>query len=83
MKILLMVLQMLPLLLEVIKSVEKFIPGSGNGKEKLIMVKDIITTTYTEAATLMPVIEKIVGIAVSTANKTGAFDEAKPVVPAK
>jgi hypothetical protein len=74
-----MVLQIIPALLEIISSVEKMIPEGNKGKEKLGMVKDIVAVSYEGANEIMPQVEKIVNIAVHTANKTGAFK--KPLPP--
>ena len=77
MKTLLLVLQLGPALIELISAVEKFFPESGKGKEKLELLKSILTTAYSEITELMPIIEKVVELVVDFANKIGAFKTSK------
>lgn len=67
------ILNIVPALLRVIVSVEECFPQAGAGKEKLGMVKDIMTAAYSGIASLLPAIEQIVTVVVSFANSIGAF----------
>lgn len=71
-----LVIQLLPLVFEAIKAVEKLIPQKGMGVEKKSMVLGIIQSTDPEAykqaaATLSDVVDKSVGVL----NQTGAFKD--------
>lgn len=84
MNYLLMILTLLPKILDAIKSIQEFIPKEGAGQAKLEMLKDIMTETSPEAQKMMPAVERIVTIAVNTANKTGVFtSQAVPIPPSK
>lgn len=68
-----MILQIIPLLIEVLKAVEASIPGSGKGKEKLAMVKQILEATDETVSQIWPNLEKIISVVVSTFNAVKAW----------
>jgi hypothetical protein len=67
------ILQIVPDLLMIVAAIEKFFPESGAGKEKLEMLRRIMSEAYTELSELWPVIEKIVSVIVEFANGLGTF----------
>ena len=73
MQTLILILQLIPLLIEVIKAVEKALPAAGYGSEKIEAVRKIMETSYAGIAEAWPTIEKIIGIIVELFNKTGVF----------
>ena len=73
MKTLLLVIQLIPVLINLIKAIEEAIPEAGWGAEKLKAVKEILQTSYDGIAEIWPIIEKIIAIVVSLFNKTGKF----------
>ena len=76
------VVQILPMMLQMIKSVEEAVPGGGNGKDKMSMVRQALEVVVQESGDLKmsfeeiwPTLEKIIGIAVRTFNATGIFSK--------
>ena len=65
------ILQIIPMLIQVIKAVEEAIPFSGKGKEKLDAVINIVDSMG-ELAKQIP-LEKIISILVNLFNITGVF----------
>lgn len=80
MKYFLLVLQIVPALIEMIKAIEAAIPGTGKGEQKLAAVREIIETAYEQSGEIWPVVQKVIGILVSLFNSTGAFTTSKPVI---
>lgn len=72
-QIVLLVLQLVPAIINVVKAIEQAIPGSGLGSEKLAAVKEILASAYENAEEIWPVLEKIIRILVDVFNKTGVF----------
>jgi hypothetical protein len=68
-----MILSLIPSLIKAIAAVEEVFPQSSAGAAKLDMVKNIMTVSYSGISEAMPIIEKIIGIVVTTANNIGAF----------
>lgn len=73
MKVLLLVIQIVPALIQLIKSIEDILPNAGLGTDKLEAVRKIIEATYEGAAEIWPTIEKVIGVLVALFNKTGLF----------
>jgi hypothetical protein len=69
----LLILQMVPALLKIIKSIEEAFPEGGNGAEKLALVHKMLTEMYGGITDIWPTIEKLVGYIVEFANNIGAF----------
>lgn len=68
-----LILQLIPIILEIIKAVEAQIPESGMGKEKLQFVKDVLMSTIPQVEEILGMVEKIVSSAVTLYNSTGVF----------
>jgi hypothetical protein len=69
----LMVVQLIPAIIEVVQAVEKMLPETGLGAEKLAMVRSMLTAAYNGLEDAWPSIEKVVGVIVEFANKLGVF----------
>jgi len=78
MKNLLLIAQLLPLVIQVMKSVEAAIPDAGKGTEKLKMVREILELADDSIAAIWPLLEKVIGILVSGFNATGIFAKKAP-----
>jgi len=83
MKYFLVIMQIIPALINVIKAIEAAIPGTGKGEEKLAAVRQIIEVTYSEAAAVWPMIQGVIAVLVNLFNKTDAFKivDPAPVFP--
>lgn len=73
MKVLLLVIQMVPALIELIKALENALPIAGIGGEKLAAVRKIIEATFDGAQEIWPVVEKVISVLVDLFNATGIF----------
>ena len=71
---LLMILRIIPALVEIIKTVEGMLPESGKGKEKLELVRQILTIGYEAIDDYWPMLEGIVELIVKFFNKNKVFD---------
>jgi hypothetical protein len=60
-EILKLILQLFPLLIQAIQSVEAAIPQSGKGAEKLDLIKNIIQTSYDNSAKTVATFEQLWG----------------------
>lgn len=74
------VLGLLPVILDAVKSIEAAIPISGKGKEKMDLIKTALQTTYdatnqtkTTFQVIWPQLESIITKVVSVYNSTGIF----------
>lgn len=77
MKVALMVLQMFPLIVSVIKSLEEIFPVPGAGKEKLEIIKTMLESTYGDIKDIWPVLEKLIAKVVAAANALGIFKKSE------
>ena len=73
MKVLLLVAQIVPALIGLIKSIEEALPEAGFGKDKLAAVRKIIEATFEGASEIWPTLEKVISVLVALFNKTGVF----------
>lgn len=73
MKVLLLVAQIVPALIGLIKSIEEALPEAGFGKDKLEAVRKIIESTYEGAAEIWPTLEKVISAIVTMFNAVGIF----------
>jgi hypothetical protein len=69
----LLILQVVPMIVEIIRAIEALIPKSGEGPSKLETVLAIITEAVPKLESAKPQIEKIIGIIVGLCNRTGVF----------
>lgn len=75
-----LIAQLLPIIIEIIKSVEAAIPGVGKGEQKLAAVRAILESASDlvggEAIKeLWPRISTIISALVAVFNKTGEFNK--------
>lgn len=75
-----LVASLLPTIIELIKSIEEAIPGTGNGEQKLAAVRGILETIVTTSeeydfSTLWGVLAKVISTLVSVFNSTGVFNK--------
>ena len=75
MKILLIIIQLIPVLIELLKAVEAAIPGEGKGEAKLAMVRGVIEAGYEGASEIWPSLEKVIAVIVKAFNATGVFSK--------
>lgn len=68
-----LILSLIPLIIELIKSIEAAFPESGKGQEKLKLVKNILIEANSEINNFWPTIEKIISHVVNFCNITGVF----------
>ena len=73
MKTLLLVIQLIPAVMNLVKAIEEALPEAGFGAEKLEAVKEILQTSYDGITEIWPIVEKIIAIVVNMFNKTGKF----------
>ena len=70
------VLSLIPSILAAVRSVEEAIPMSGQGKAKTDMILNIVQAAGDGANQMLPVVQKAIGIVVSTMNAVGVFKQA-------
>ena len=73
MKTALFILQLFPLILKAVVSVEESFPQPGVGSEKLEMIKKILAELAGIATEVLPIVEKVISYIVEFANTIGAF----------
>ena len=76
MKYALLIIQMIPSIIDIIRKVEEMYPEPGAGKDKLALVKSMLQSAYDGVTDAWPQIEKIVGVIVEFANRFGIFKKA-------
>lgn len=67
------IIQLIPLILQLVKAVEENIPESGKGKDKLAFIRSVLTEAYPQISELWGIIEKIIASTVALYNATGVF----------
>lgn len=68
-----LIIQVLPLLIDLIKTIENSIPESGAGKQKLQFIREFLQNVSPELLDIWPTIEKIISSVVSLFNTVGTF----------
>ena len=75
-----LVLSLFPLLVEMIRTVERSIPQPGSGTQKLALVRELVQAVYDAAVDmsarfddLWPVLESVIGALVRIFNLLGIF----------
>lgn len=68
-----LIIQLLPLIIELIKAIENAIPASGKGKEKLEFSKSVLDSAIPDIESIWAALEKIITATVAVMNKTGLF----------
>ena len=66
-------LQILLVIIEIVKMVEKLLPEKGKGAEKLAMVRMMAEQALGDVTAMWPDIERIIGLFVKLANIAGTF----------
>ena len=77
MQTLLIVVQLVPAIIAMIKAIEEALPATGYGADKLAAVREIMENTYAGIKEIWPIIEKVIGILVGLFNKAGVFEAPK------
>jgi hypothetical protein len=67
------VLMLIPALIEAMRAIEDAIPGNGKGEQKLAALRGIIAVSYEQAAAIMPIVERVIGVLVDAFNAVGVF----------
>ncbi len=70
---LLQLLKIIPVLFEIIKSIEAALPEGGKGKEKLQLVRAFVENIFGDISEIWPNLEKIIATIVAFLNTTGVF----------
>jgi hypothetical protein len=73
MKNILIILQIIPFIIKIMREFEESIPESGAGSDKLASIKKILDALLDNSEALWPTLEKIIGIIVTLFNAKGAF----------
>lgn len=73
MQTLLLIAQLIPAIIALIKAIEEALPSAGFGSEKLAAVREILENTYAGVKEIWPIIEKVIAVLVGLFNKTGVF----------
>jgi hypothetical protein len=72
-----LIVQVLPIILEMTKQIEDAIPERGNGKEKLSFVRDVFEHAMPEVMHIWGHVEFIVSRVVNLYNAVGIFHKSK------
>lgn len=67
------IVQLIPLILQLVKAVEDNIPEGGKGKDKLAFIRNVLTDAYPQISDMWSIIEKIIASTVALYNATGVF----------
>jgi hypothetical protein len=73
MKTFLLIVQLIPSLITLVKDIEGAIPQSGQGAAKLAAVRGILEATYEGITEVWPAVEKVISTLVNLFNATGQF----------
>jgi hypothetical protein len=73
MKTFLLIVQLIPSLITLVRDIEGAIPQSGQGAAKLAAVRGILEATYEGIAEVWPAVEKVISTLVTLFNTTGQF----------
>ena len=68
-----LVLELLPIVVDVVKQLEKIFPDSGQGPMKFELIKNVLQTAYGISNDYLPTIEKMVNVVVDVLNRFGVF----------
>lgn len=68
-----LIVQILPVLIDLIRSIESALPEGGLGKQKLQFVRELIQNIAPELLDNWPMIEKVVSAVVGLFNQIGIF----------
>jgi hypothetical protein len=68
-------LQIVLLVIELVKIVEKLMPEKGKGAEKLSLVRAMVEEAVGDIQEIWPQIERVIAIFVKLANAAGTFSK--------
>lgn len=68
-----LIVQILPLVFDLMDSIEKAIPDGGKGKEKLQYIKETLTTITPQISDIWDKLEKIIDYTVALFNAVGKY----------
>lgn len=80
MKYALMILQLVPVLMDIIRKLEEILPENNKGAEKLAMLRQIVSEVYPEIMKVWGTIEKVVAVLVRLFNEKEVFPPKPPVI---
>ncbi len=67
------IMQYLPTIIAIIRTVEDAIPGKGQGEAKLAAVREMLELADMGFQDALPTVDKLIGILVALFNKAGIF----------
>lgn len=74
------IVSLLPMLIQVIRSVEEAIPGQGKGEQKLVMVRSVLEAAFDASNDiessfdeLWPALQRAIAAIVTALNSSGEF----------
>jgi hypothetical protein len=68
-----LIIQLIPLLLELIKVIEAEVPENGKGSAKLEFIKEVLTNSYPKILEIWGLVEKLISASVTLFNTTNVF----------
>lgn len=68
-----LIVQLLPLIIQLMKQAEELLPQSGKGAEKLALVRSWLEAAAGGLDELWPSLEKIISVTVNMFNRVGIF----------
>jgi hypothetical protein len=68
-----LIIQLIPMILQLVKLVEENIPEGGKGKDKLAYIRDVLTDLIPQVSDMWNIVEKIISSTVTLYNTTGVF----------
>ena len=73
MKTFLLIVQLIPAVIALLKEIESVIPQSGQGTAKLEAVREILEVTVDGFKEIWPALEKVIASLITLFNTTGVF----------
>ena len=73
MKTFLLIVQLIPAVIALVKEIESVIPQTGQGAAKLTAVREILEVTVEGFTEIWPALEKVISSLITLFNTTGVF----------
>ena len=70
---LIMIIKLIPVIIELLKTIEAAIPEQGQGAAKLAAVRQILELTDSSIKEAWPMVQGVIEVLVKTFNTTGVF----------
>ena len=70
---LMLVIKLIPVIIELLKTIEAAIPEQGQGAAKLAAVRQILELTDSSIKEAWPMVQGVIEVLVKTFNTTGVF----------